>query len=148
MYSYYSKHNSDIYQVEDGRVASPVRKSCTQGSFGIEGESKVNSIDMKLLQRAESPLYIRIRSEANLSLTWAGRTSLGQVNGQWFKRFYRGSNVCTVVQRYATWSKGLYRGPKVCTVVQRFAPWSQGLHRGLKVCTVVQTFVPWFKVLN
>jgi hypothetical protein len=43
-----------------------LRKSCTQGSFGIEGKSKGDSIDIRLLQRGESPLYIHVQ-EARVS---------------------------------------------------------------------------------
>jgi hypothetical protein len=46
--------------VEDG-VANPW-KSCTQGSFGIKGESKGESIVMKAITKGEMPaIYTRLR---------------------------------------------------------------------------------------
>jgi hypothetical protein len=42
MYTYYLRRVL-LYRKWKTRVANPVEKSCTQGSFGIEGKSKGES---------------------------------------------------------------------------------------------------------
>jgi hypothetical protein len=57
MYTYYSRRDSE-YRKWKTRVANPVEKSCTPGSFVIEGKSKDESYSMRAITKGENGFYI------------------------------------------------------------------------------------------
>jgi hypothetical protein len=80
---------------------------------------------MKLLQRAESPLYIRILNRA-------------KAQPEDGVKVCPKCRVCTMVQKFCTVIQMFGLLCKVCTVVQMFELW-------YKVCTVYQSFGLWQK---